>query len=241
MEIHYAIEDAIGRMVLSNPPYNALTTPVFESDERLRAFLATPGLKSVVLTGAGRHFCSGADLKALTSQLTDPAALEPLLHRGRALLQMIMFATVPVIAAIRGGCLGAGLEIALSCHFRIASGNALFGFPESRHGLMPALGGSVMSSGLISRRAAVDLILSGRMFDAGEAVEIGLVDVLASSGTVTDRAMSFARELVGDRSPEQIRAVMESIHNSVRMTREEALVRETELFIQIASGDRERT
>jgi enoyl-CoA hydratase/carnithine racemase len=156
-------------------------------------------------------------------------------------MRMIMYATVPVIAAIRGGCLGGGLEIALSCHFRIASRNALFGFPECRHGLMPALGGSVMSGRLLSRRAAVDLILSGRMFDGGEAVEMGLVDVLASSGTVMDRAMDFARDLVGDRSPELIRAVMESIHNSVRMTREEALVRETELFMQVASGDRERT
>ena len=232
----YRQEGHLGWVTLTNAPYNVLAQPVFADLAELRSFLATPSLKGVILAGAGRHFCGGADVDALQEQGRDPDVLGPQLDAGKALLDEISFATVPVLAMVRGACLGAGLEIALACHYRIASENAVFGFPEVEHGVMPGFGASVLAREHRVRLSVVDLVLSGRMIRGGEALEGGLIDQVVPTSDLESKSEAFICSLVDGRSHAVIRAVMESLNNARRLSREDALRRETELFCQLAQA-----
>lgn len=238
MLIDYSMEGSLGRLTLSNPPANHLESPVFADADALADFAADPRLTGLLVCGRGRHFCGGADPESLAKGREDVPGLARDLGQGKAILEALSFATIPVVAAIRGQCLGAGLEIALACHFRIAASSAMFGFPETSLGVIPGLGGTLADPGRLSRRTLVELVLSGRMVGADEALEMGLVDTIVPVGDLEETAERRLRDLVGDRTPEVIRAAMESIHNGRRLPREEALIRETELFCSLVRGTR---
>ena len=217
-----------------NPPTNALIHPVFADKEELRSFFEDRELKAVILCGEGRHFCSGADPERFTDVFRDARALLEALGKAKELLQIISFAPIPVAAVISGSCLGGGLEIALACHFRFAAKTAMFGFPECGHSLMPGMGGTILPSHLIPRRHLIDLVLSGRMIGAAEALQIGLVDFVGTGKKIKEEAVHFLESLTVSHPPKLIRAVMCSIHNSRRMPTEEALTEETRLFCELA-------
>jgi len=229
-------EDGIGTLVLSNPPRNTLDQPLFVERSLLEQALDHPGQKALVVQGEGRHFSHGADPEKIREQLRDPA-FQRQMDRGKELLALIADAPVPVLALIRGGCLGAGLEIALSCHFRFAAASSLFGFPEVELGLIPGFGGPLFLDGVATRRAAVDLLLSGRMIGAAEAHGLGLVDRVCPSSALERDAREFLRDLVGKRTVTQVRAVIESVRNARRLPLAAALRRETELFLRVARGE----
>ena len=226
--------EGIGRITLTAPPTNAFTRPDFEDRAVLGRFLAREDLKGVIVRGAGHHFSSGADPASLASMIGRPAELGAALEAGKALLDEISFATVPVAASIRGSCLGAGMEVALACHFRIASMNAILGLPESGLGLIPGLGGTLLAQEAAGRRVAIEMILSGRMIGAREALGAGLLDAVEETAVLEEASMAFLRSLVADRPPHLIRGIMESIHNARRMSRTDALSRETRIFLDVA-------
>ena len=228
--------DGIGTLVLSNPPRNILDQPLFVERSLLEQVLDHPGQKALVIQGEGRHFSHGADLEKLREQLRDPA-FQQQMDRGKELLALVADAPVPVLALIRGGCLGAGLEIALSCHFRFAASSSLFGFPEVELGLIPGFGGPLFLDGVATRRAAVDLLLSGRMIGAAEAHGLGIVDRVCAPTALDHSVRDYLQSLVGKRTVSQVRAVMESLRNARRLPRAEALRRETELFMGVARGE----
>jgi enoyl-CoA hydratase/carnithine racemase len=234
MKLVYQVDDGVGAITLTNPPYNSLRRPRFEDIDVLRGFLARDELRGVVVRGDGRHFCAGADLVELERLRQEPEALARELDQGRELLEALGLATVPVVAAIRGSCLGAGLEIALACHFRVASENSILGFPESSLGLMPGLGGTAMAPRVLSRAAAIDLLVSGRMIDASEARDIGLVDRVVPTRDVDGIARELLVTLVERRPTHVIRAVMEAVHNARRLSPDAALREEGRLFLQVA-------
>jgi enoyl-CoA hydratase len=234
MKLVYSVEGSIGRIVLCNPPYNYLPEPGFEHPEILRDFFSQPQLRAVIVAGSGRHFCAGADPQALSQMLHDGEMLQRKLTDGKALLDIIRYATVPVAAAIRGSCLGGGFEIALACHFRFAATSALFGFPESGLGVLPGLGGTVASQETAHRAGVIDLAVSGRMIGAAEAVSMGLVDKSCEPKAVENEAGLFLERLTAGRPAPLVRKIMESIHNARRFPMEKALSRETELFCEAA-------
>lgn len=233
MNILYERRGPLGWVTLSHPPRNTLTDPVFADAGELGGFLSESSLRAVIVRGAGRHFSAGADLGALEDQRQDPEALGRRLDAGKKLLKALSFATVPVLAAIRGSCLGAGLEIALACHFRFAAEGSLLGFPEAEKGVMPGFGGTVLGADVAPRRVLAELMLSGRMVGAPEALEMGLVQRICAAPELEPQAVGFLEELTARRSPRLIRAVMEAIHNGRVLARDEALRRETELFCQV--------
>ncbi|HMD67332.1 MAG TPA: enoyl-CoA hydratase/isomerase family protein [Chitinivibrionales bacterium] len=234
MKLLYSIENSIGRIVLSNPPFNCLSEPEFERPGVLSEFLSSPELNAVMVMGGGRHFCAGASKEHLDEMARDEKLLKRNLDKGKALLDIIRYATVPVAAAIRGSCLGGGLEIALACHFRIAAAAAMFGFPESGRNLMPGLGGTVASQETTCRASLIDLAVSGRMIGAGEALSMGIIDKSCPPAAVEREARQFLERLTEGRRSSLIRKIMESIHNARRLSLAEALARETELFCEAA-------
>jgi enoyl-CoA hydratase len=231
----YSRHGTTGVLTLKDPPRNLLKSPLFADRQELEGFLSADDLSGVIVVGEGRHFCGGADLEQLAIQAKDPAQLRRALDQGKALLDLLRFATVPVVAAIRGQCLGAGLEIALACHLRIASPGAMLGFPETTHGLLPGLGGTV-ALGEHRVRGVIDLIVSGRLVDADEALSLGLLDRVVDAAQVEHAAELQLTELVGGKPVQLVRSVMESIQNGRRLPREEALRRETELFCTLAGA-----
>jgi len=144
----------------------------------------------LVLTGAGEiAFCAGADLKNIESfapRMDDPGG--PLGFTRRT-------ASKPTIAAISGWCLAGGLELALWCDLRIASGDAKLGFPERRWGVPLVDGGTQRMPRIIGLGPALDLILTGRIIEAGEAKQMGLVTEVVPVGRHLERALEIAEGL----------------------------------------------
>ncbi len=234
MRTAYRRDGPIGHIVLQNPPNNTLPHPRFAEPGELQAFLGAAELKGVVVSGEGRHFSAGADLDTLKALARDPAALQQALDEGKGLLDIIRYAPVPVVAAVRGSCLGAGLEIALACHFRVAASSAMIGFPESEYGLIPGMSGTV--EGELRRATRIRMVLSGEMIGAEEARERGIVDRVCAAPQVEREAEALLAQLVSRRSAALVHAAMNSVHNCARMGRREALLEESRLFCELVRG-----
>ena len=134
-------------------------------------------IKALILTGNHRFFSAGADLNEI-SQLTAAQAFE-FSRRGQALMQAIDEFPVPVIAAIRGYCMGGGMDLALACDYRIASPDAIFGHRGASLGVMTGWGGTQRLPRLIGKARAMQMFLLAEMVKAEEALRIGLVDRIA--------------------------------------------------------------
>ncbi len=234
MQLRYDKEGPIGRITLDNPPYNALVHPVFADLEELQSFLNDTRLKAVIVTGSGRNFSSGADPKSFSKLFEDTQALARALSQSKDILKTLFFAPIPTIAVIKGSCLGAGLEISLACHFRFAAKSALLGFPETDYSLLPGLGGTIFSQEVMRRGPLMDLILSGRMVSAEEALELGLVDRIGTKKEIEQLALEHLNSLTAPHSTKLIRTVMQSLNNGRLLSQQDALEEESRLFCELA-------
>ncbi len=172
-----SLEDGILTITINRPEkLNALNKTVFEElNKVLDEIASNKEIKSALITGAGQKaFVAGADITEFDG-LTKEDAIA-LARRGQECFHRIENAGKPIIAAVNGFALGGGCELAMACHFRIASENARFGQPEVNLGLIPGYGGTQRLVQLAGKGKAMELLLSGRMADAREAKEIGLVN-----------------------------------------------------------------
>ena len=234
MQINYSIQNEIGIIELENPPYNQLTSPIFLNQTDLNSFLNNEKLKGIVIKGSGRNFCAGADRDSIARQIKNPDDFKNLLDTGKQIINSIRSCSLPVVAAVQGSCLGAGMEIALACHFIFASKNAMFGFPESGIQLMPGFGGTVFIRNRLQRKDLIRLILSADLINGEEAVKIGLVDQIFPGNQVFEQSINYLNFLTANKEAHLIRTIMQSIHNSESLSRDEALKIETENFIKLA-------
>lgn len=177
--IQFSIIDSIAHCLLTNPPKNEINKEFFRCLTQLhKEVFPSLDVRGLIIYGKGRHFSSGANLEELQQiyrSLPDdkPAAF---LNENMNTFQAIASLPFPVVAAINGCCLGAGLELALACHFRICSPHAVFGLPETTFGLIPGCGGTVRLPRVLPRAKAIELILSGKTVPADEALSCGLID-----------------------------------------------------------------
>jgi len=163
---------------------NALNNQVFEElDAALDHIKSNSEIKGIIITGSGdKAFVAGADIKELNT-LGDSEAIKKSL-RGQRVFQKLESLTIPVIAAVNGYALGGGCELAMACHIRIASKNALMGLPEVSLGLIPGYGGTQRLPKLIGEAKAMELTLTGRFVKAEEAKSIGLVNDVAEDSAL---------------------------------------------------------
>ncbi len=184
---------------------------------------------AIVVTGSGeRAFAAGADIAEM-------AALDAREAHAYARFLQRAFATIerspkPVIAAVQGYALGGGCELALACHFRIAADTARFGQPEVTLGLIPGAGGTQRLCRLVGQGRALELILTGRMVDADEALRIGLVHRVVPASELRDAAQRFARSLLEGRSPLALARALEAVLVGASLPLESALRLEATLF-----------
>lgn len=196
--VDYSIRDGVAVLMLNAPPVNGLSTSLRAGlNSGLLAAKADDAVDAVVIIGAGKMFCGGADITEFASGKVS----EPDLNVICAALETY---GKPVVAAIHGHALGGGLELALGCHHRIAAPDAKLGFPEVALGVLPGGGGTQRAPRLVGVPVALDLILSGRMIGALEALDVGLIDAVAK-GDLLEDAIALALDAAG--RPDGLRSV----------------------------------
>ncbi len=181
--------DGVLVVTIDNAPVNATSADVRGGLEKALAHAeTTDDVVGVVITGAGRTFIGGADIKEFGKPAIDPTL--------PSVIEKIENLSKPVVAALNGAALGGGLEVALACHFRVASPAAQVGLPEVKLGIVPGAGGTQRLPRLVGIPAALELITSGRSVKADEALKLGIIDEIAKDDLV-GTAISAAQNLAG--------------------------------------------
>jgi len=194
--IDFSTESGIATITLNRPEkLNAFSGTMRE--DLLRALQQAgrdPECRVVVITGAGRAFCAGGDVEHMHTlqKHRDSDAFGKLLDAGASIVMQIAEMPKPVIASINGIAAGAGCNLALACDYRIASDSAKLGETFVRIGLHPDWGGTWLLPRLVGRSVAFELMTTGRMVDAAEALRIGMIDRIASDLATETRTMASA-------------------------------------------------
>ncbi|CAN5557675.1 enoyl-CoA hydratase [soil metagenome] len=171
---------------------------------------ADPDVKAIVITGAGRGFCAGADMNALQA-IGDRAGGLPD-GMGRRGPHEVMLIPKPVIAAVNGACAGVGMVIALMCDIRFAASNAKFTTSFARRGLVAEYGISWILPRLVGTANALDLLYSGRVILGDEAARMGMVNEVMAPGLVVERALAYAIELATLSSPTSMAVMKRQVY-----------------------------
>ncbi|MFF4868589.1 enoyl-CoA hydratase/isomerase family protein [Streptomyces sp. NPDC090109] len=239
MTVNLEVADGVGTIRLDRPPMNALDVA---TQDRLRELAqeATDrdDVRAVVLYGGEKVFAAGADIKEM--QVMDHVAM---VKRSRALqdaFTAVARVPKPVVAAITGYALGGGCELALCADYRIAADNAKLGQPEILLGLIPGAGGTQRLARLVGPSKAKDLIFTGRMVKADEALSLGLVDRVVPAAEVYEQAHAWAAKLAQGPAV-ALRAAKEAIDQGLETDIDTGLAIERTWFAGLfATEDRER-
>lgn len=192
--ISYHVEAGVAVARIDNPPVNALGPGVRHGlMKAIQAASADPQVAALILTGSGNAFVGGADIREFGKPYADPT----LWDINDALQAM----RKPVVAAINGFAFGGGFELALHCHWRVASPNARVGLPEVRLGLMPGAGGTQYWTRLAGPESALKSLTSGAPVSARDAGALGLIDAVVD-GDILAGAVDFVRERIGSEVPD---------------------------------------
>jgi enoyl-CoA hydratase/carnithine racemase len=223
--------DGVGRITLNRPhKLNAFAgTMRQEIASAVRDMAADDAVRVIVITGAGRAFCAGADVGYMKT-LTDAAdvdAFRLLVEAGRNVVTTIRATPKPVIASVNGAAAGGGANLALACDFRIASDRAAIGQTFTRVGLMPDWGGTYLLPKLVGSPKALELVFSGEMVPADEALRLGLFDRVVPHEQLARATDDYARSLV-DKPPLAIALAKSTIYSSEAHTMQQVLELEQE-------------
>jgi enoyl-CoA hydratase/carnithine racemase len=232
MAIRFDTEGAVALITLDRP--DALNALDLDSLKELRTHLAAfrdrDDLRVAILTGAGsRAFCAGADLKGTQTspapyaealfRAPEPSADMGLYIRLMDLSDLGLFK--PIIAAVNGHCLGAGLEVALQCDLRIASANASFGLPETAVGSIPAVSGLHRLLKAVPSAHAMQMVLTAERIDAAAAERIGLVSEVTDAPALLERAWALARRIAAN-APLAVQAVKKLSRQTAHLSEADA-------------------
>lgn len=205
-------EQGITTVTINRPDkLNALNDEVLnELADLFKTIHVDNGVSAVIITGAGdKAFVAGADIKELRE--LDKRSGRMASQKGQQIFQLIEDTRKPVIAAVNGYALGGGAELAMACHLRMATENAVFGLPEVGLGLIPGYGGTQRLAQMVGKGRALELILSGSQINAEEAYEIGLVNKIADKAV--DAARDFAQTVLKN-GPVAIRSAIKAVYHS---------------------------
>jgi 3-hydroxyacyl-CoA dehydrogenase len=188
------MDGEIAVLTLDSPPVNALSAGVRDGMALgIAQALAEPAVRAIVLLCAGKTFIAGADIAAFGKPPQGTSVFE--------VLSRIEGSRVPVVAAIHGTALGGGLEVALTCHYRVAVPSARCGLPEIKLGLLPGAGGTQRLPRIVGAQRALEIMTSGEHIGAKACADMGLVDALVEEGQLRKGAVAFARALLAEKRP----------------------------------------
>lgn len=253
------LHDDVLEIVMNNSPVNALGLGLRKGlDDALRAAFADNAVKAVVIRGGGKLFSGGADITEF-GQPHEPPHLP-------ALIDAIEGSRKPVVAAIHGIALGGGLEVAMGCHYRLATPGAKLGLPEVTLGILPGAGGTQRLPRLVGVDAALNMIVSGTPISGEKAAALGLVDQLAQEATLLEQAIAFARTAKAPRRTRDVplkvedgiferfaaenarkiagfdapHACIEAVKAAAELPFDDGLAKEAALFNALVDGDQSK-
>ena len=233
-------KNAIAYLTVNRPKVlNALNMGTMEE---LRAAFTDirndAGIRVAILTGAGeKAFIAGADIVELAKN--NAVQAKEYTHRGQSVLDLIENLGKPVIACLNGFALGGGCEIAMACTMRLASENAKLGQPEVKLGIIPGYGGTQRLPRLVGKGMAMQLVLTGEVITAQEALRIGLVNEVTASAELIPRAEAIAQKIIAN-APLAVQYTMEAVNRGMEMPLAEGLYLEAVLFgVACATEDKQ--
>jgi enoyl-CoA hydratase/carnithine racemase len=254
-ETLYQVANRVATITLNRPDKLNAWTAIMEREVRSAVEEAgrDENVRVIVLTGAGRGFCAGADMSLLSTvaeQGLDEKGRAQALRNSRSAGREGMRADFqrkysyfpavgkPMIAAINGPVVGLGLVIALYCDLRFASEAARFGTAFARRGLIAEYGMAWMLPRIVGHANALDLLFSARMIDAAEALRIGLVNQLFPQDVFLEKVQEYARDLAGNVSPRSMGIIKRQVYEGMFQTLEEAfMTSEQEMLTSLQCED----
>ena len=224
----------VAELTLERPAVlNALNEETIrELDSAFRSLERNEEVRVVLLSGAGKAFSAGADIPEV--HRLDAETSQAFSRRGHAVLNRIERGSKPVLAAVRGFCLGGGCELALACHIRIAGSDARIGLPEVKLGIIPGYGGTQRLARIVGRSKALEMLLCGRIMTAQEALEAGLVSRVVEPEDLLPACRELASRIAG-QAPLAVRYCFEAVNRGYDLPLHAGLDLETALF-GLASG-----
>jgi enoyl-CoA hydratase/carnithine racemase len=233
--VRLEIADGIGTIRLERPPMNALNTQVQEElREAATAAAGDPEVRAVVVWGGAKVFAAGADITEFTT-----VSYQHMVGRAGALsgaFDAVARIPKPVVAAVTGFALGAGCELALACDWRVVAEDAKLGQPEIKLGIIPGAGGTQRLARLVGPARAKELIFSGRMVAAEEALRIGLADRVVPADQVYATAVELVQPYVTGPAL-ALRAAKQAIDAGLSMDLVAGLALESNLFAGLFATD----
>ena len=226
----YEVRDGVAVVTLNRPERNNGMTGELEIAylSRLLQAEADSTVRVIVVTGTGKSFCPGADLAG-------GRGAEPL-PNTKLPVDTALRLNKPILAAINGGCAGVGLVQAMYCDVRFAAAGAKFTTAFARRGLIAEYGIAWLLPRLVGRGAALDLLVSGRTFDAADALQIGLVSRVCDPATLLEDALAYAADLVANVSPASMATIRRQVSQYEWMDWDSALADSNHLMYQSTRG-----
>ena len=228
-------DGAVGIITLNRPDaLNALNDKlVTELGQQLDAWEKDPAIGCVIITGAGRAFAAGADIKEMRVQSYMDAYGNDFITRN---WERAATFRKPLIAAVNGFALGGGCELAMMCDIILASEAAKFGQPEINLGVMPGAGGTQRLTRFVGKSKAMDMCLTGRMMDAAEAERSGLVSRVLPADKLVEEAKAAARKIASQSRPIAM-MTKETVNAAYETTLRQGIMLERRLFHSMFSTD----
>jgi len=233
------VEEGVNLLTIDNPPVNVLSPDVIRAlDSALDQAIQDDATKVIVITGAGANaFVAGADVKVIAN-IKSASEAEELALQGQGVFNKIENSDKPVIAAINGVCLGGGNELILACHMRIASDRARFGQPEINLGIIPGFGGTQRLMRLCGKALATELVLTGDVLSAQEALRIGLVNKVILEDQMLRQAVHLGKK-IATKGQIAVKLCLEAFRAGSDTKLSDALKLEASLFGKsVATEDR---
>lgn len=227
-EITYELDGDIALVGINRPQkrnalHNAMFVQLGDAVER-----AGEEARVAIIYGVGEHFSAGLDLAQIRESIAkDPSRkLQIGQHPPHVAFNKIQRGPIPVVTALTGAVVGAGLEVAASSHVRVADQTAFFGLPEAQRGIFVGAGGSVRIQRLLGTARMTDMMLTGRILTAAEALEQNLVQYVVGNGTALERACELASKIAGN-TPESNWAITQGLSRINDLTYDDGLFFET--------------
>jgi enoyl-CoA hydratase/carnithine racemase len=230
------VDEGVGLVTLNRPDKLNAWTPAMRLAyfDTLEHFARDPDVRAIVVRGAGRGFCAGADLSLIRAPDAESEALRAADTREYWFPLSI---GKPIVAAIHGPCLGIGLQQAMFCDIRFAARDAKIGAPYVRRGIVGEMGITWMLSRLCGVGAANDIMLSGRTLSGDDAQRIGLVNEAVEASEVFDRAMAYTRDLAANCSPLAMRTVKMQLYHDLMDDFTPSFERSERLLDEVLRGE----
>ena len=202
--LEFFIAGGIGHLVLNKPPANSMNRLLFNELKYIVSHeIPAAKLMALIVSANGRHFSSGADLDEMMLNISDDTSFSEensypaFLEENNTTFLALSRLKIPVIAALKGICIGSAFELALFCHIRICTENTYMGLPESVFNLMPGCGGIYKLTEIIGKAKAMELILSGKNISATEAKELNIIHKIVARNELLREAENIAGHLAG--------------------------------------------